>query len=387
MSNCAILKPASIMNTEAVQIFFGILLLSSLWGWFSPDMTQNGPLVETAKTAVSPEEEREVEKMPEMPPQAPEPAVETARKMEIPTEPGVQMSEDRPAPVVPAAPSEPPGIQPAQPTPAKKQIPEQQTASGPLRTHTTAVRIVCTPPPGFALPTIAGNGVVIDSRGVVLTSAHIAQYLLLVHPMGEPICEAYFGSARTAFTDLLFFPSSWVRENRTLFSETNPSGTGKHDWALALIDVPNGSSLRSRSYENNDEALNMGDTITFRGYYTPGQSGSDAITLEATIGEFLTFGETTRDVFTMDNIALLRGTSGSAVTNSKGEVIGIVATAGMSRNGAFRSQILTVGYIDRDLRAHSGQGIAQLLSGEIKSRASAFQARSAPTLRRQFFER
>ena len=94
----------------------------------------------------------------------------------------------------------------AQKTPATKSIlpaqktlttPDSETFSeGTLNLRKALVNIICTVSAGTVLRSISGSGVIISSKGVVLTNAHIGQYFLLSdYPSkGNTFCVIRTGS-------------------------------------------------------------------------------------------------------------------------------------------------------------------------------------------------
>src|SRR3989344_4602236 len=97
------------------------------------------------------------------------------------------------------------------------------------------VNIICYAPAGSRLRSISGSGIIIDSKGIILTNAHIAQNFLLVDRnvsctirAGSPATDKYKAS-------LIYIPSSWVNANAKILTEANPSGTGEYDFALLAI--------------------------------------------------------------------------------------------------------------------------------------------------------
>src|SRR3989344_4147782 len=97
------------------------------------------------------------------------------------------------------------------------------------------VNIICYAPAGSGLRSISGSGIIVDSKGIILTNAHIAQHFLLTDRAvsctiraGSPATDKYKAS-------LIYIPSSWVNANASILTQTNPSGTGEYDFALLAI--------------------------------------------------------------------------------------------------------------------------------------------------------
>src|SRR3989344_896308 len=97
------------------------------------------------------------------------------------------------------------------------------------------VNIICYAPAGSRLRSISGSGVIVDSKGIILTNAHIAQNFLLADRnvsctirAGSPAIDKYKAS-------LIYIPSKWINANADILTEANPSGTGEYDFAFLAI--------------------------------------------------------------------------------------------------------------------------------------------------------
>ena len=97
------------------------------------------------------------------------------------------------------------------------------------------VNIICYAPAGSRLRSISGSGVIVDSKGIILTNAHIAQNFLLADRnvsctirAGSPAIDKYKAS-------LIYIPSAWINANADILTEINPSGTGEYDFAFLAI--------------------------------------------------------------------------------------------------------------------------------------------------------
>src|SRR3989338_8847489 len=119
--------------------------------------------------------------------------------------------------------------------------PEKPAVILPLETLNESVRkamvnVLCTTKSGGDLQPLSGSGIIIDPRGVILTNAHVAQYMLLKdYPVEDFItCIARSGSpAMPAYKiELLYLPENWLNENAALIQQENPLATGENDFDL-----------------------------------------------------------------------------------------------------------------------------------------------------------
>src|SRR3989338_9824879 len=105
------------------------------------------------------------------------------------------------------------------------------------RARPTLVNILCVARSGTFKP-ISASGVIIDSRGVILTNAHVAQYFLLsADPTVDLSCVIRAGSpAYPAWNaEVLFMPPAWVKAHASDLTKARPVGTGEYDYALLRI--------------------------------------------------------------------------------------------------------------------------------------------------------
>lgn len=279
-------------------------------------------------------------------------------------------------------------------------IPTTTAESVPPQTYAIAdavVNIYCAIRTKDAVRVTTGSGVFISPKGVVLTNAHVAQFLLLEEPesgvnakctlrMGNPAKELYVA-------ELLYIPPVWVNNNAKQLTAEHPSGTGESDFALLYVT---GSLLGSLPLEfpflqpditllNNADKKNpviaggypaeilrtdgprtklvsVIATTTMTNYYTYGGKHADLMTLApSTVGE--------------------RGSSGGPVTRITGKLIGMIATRGDTEKDGERSlRALTLSYIDREIKSETGFNLSDTMSGDLAFRSKVFKNALAPFL-------
>lgn len=262
------------------------------------------------------------------------------------------------------------------------------------------VNILCSARAGSLRP-ISASGVIIDPRGVILTNAHVAQYVLLASdPKIDLSCVIRVGSpARAHFVpEVLYIPPSWVKEHASELNTPRPLGTGEHDYALLRIkSTTDGSPIpappaggfpylpldtREKIGFIDDMALVASYPAEFIGGMTA-QLNLYPVSSVTAIKGLLTFSdEGTIDLVSLGGIiGAQSGSSGGAIVNAWGRLIGIISTTSEGKTTAERDlRAITLSYINRDIALESGLELPIILSGNIEAEARAFNASEAPAL-------
>ena len=266
------------------------------------------------------------------------------------------------------------------------------------RSRTALVNILCTSG-NESLRPISGSGVIIDSRGVILTNAHIAQYVLLSQdPAINLSCTVRSGSpARPAWnSEVLYIPQIWIEKHAADITNSSPTGTGEYDYALLRITGSYDTRVPD-FYKGNYPALPL-DTREAIGFlndpmlviaYPAEFVGSAATQFDlhpvssiTPISELLTFDASTVDLVALKGAAGAQGgSSGGPVVNSWGYVTGIITTTSDGATTAERElRAITISYINRDMMSQTGMGIAATLNADPQTMAANFKANNAPAL-------
>jgi S1-C subfamily serine protease len=258
------------------------------------------------------------------------------------------------------------------------------------------VNIACTFTTDTAIKNTTGTGFIVDGSGVILTNAHVAQYLLLAetNALGKAACRVKTGETDTPHyhAELLYLPPAWIVANAALITEAVPMGTGERDYALLHITKTTDGSPLPASFPTlpfNAELLPQGtqDNEVFAiGFPAPENitPGSDLSIVAATttISELYTFGSNYADVFSIRGSSVgAGGSSGGPVLDQSGNVIGMITTRGdddVDGTGSLRA--ITISHIHRTIEEETGFPLSRNVRGDIALRAAAFKETVAPFL-------
>lgn len=304
--------------------------------------------------------------------------------------------------------STPPKTTPAQttaqqPTAATSVQPSQPNPTDPIfsteeineKARASLVNILCTTVFGGSFNPISGSGVIIDSRGIILTNAHVAQYFLLRdYPFENNIeCVVRTGSpAQARYTaELMYLPPSWIQSNAKKITDTDPTGTGEGDYAFVRIT---GTTNPTGTLPSSFPALPMdaagpaiGDSMVLAAY-PAGFLGGISISLNlyptsavARVQQIYNFSDSSNiDLFSLGGTVVSQaGSSGGGAVSTAGKLKGLIANEVPAETTSGRDlRAITLSHIDRSLAAEGQGGIIELLSHDAASFAAAFNATIAP---------
>jgi hypothetical protein len=301
-----------------------------------------------------------------------------------------------PAPEAPQAAAPAPAAQPAI-SPAALTAPAKSQEQINTETRGALVNILCTSKAG--INGISGSGVVVDSRGVILTNAHIGQYFLLKDYLvkNNVECAVRTGSpaVRTYTATLLYLPPLWIETNAAELKALQATGTGEHDYAFLLVT---GRTDPSATLPSSFAALQMdatypdtADSMLLAAYPAGFLSGeiiekslyaSSAVTY---VTQLFSFNDDTSkvDLFSIGGTVVSQaGSSGGAVVRlGSGKLAGLIATATLGAETGKRDlRAVTMSHINKSLAAGGEGGIANLLSGDVSAKAALFNTKTAPSL-------
>lgn len=258
------------------------------------------------------------------------------------------------------------------------------------------VNIFCTYTTENYTKSTTGTGFFIDTDGVILTNAHVAQFLLLEGLVGEAECIIRTGNPATPSyeAELLYISPTWIQEHAQLINDQTPKGTGERDYALlyitsALENKPMPASFSALPFNTELLRLDIEDTEVFATGYPAELALSTAFDAPlipkqatTTIAELMTFGSNYVDLFTIGGTQIgEHGSSGGPVVDADGYAIGIISTKGDDEKfGAGSLRAISLAYINRSIEEESGQSLLLNLSGNLPYRSKLFKETIVPFL-------
>lgn len=267
------------------------------------------------------------------------------------------------------------------------------------RIEESLVNIFCQYKTDEYIRTTAGTGFFIHPGGVVLTNAHVAQFLLLENThtnIKDAECILRGGNpARPLYTvELLYISPAWVFENAKLVNDETPRGTGERDYALLYVsDTLDGTPLPSTfpSLSVDTELLSRytKDTRVLSAGYPAEALYSEGANVDlrplvatSTVRELYTFGSNYADIFSVSSSSVgEQGSSGGPVARTDGRVIGLIVTKGSIETEGVRSlRALTLSYIDRTITEETGFSLYQNMQGNLGYRSNIFKQALVPFL-------
>lgn len=275
-----------------------------------------------------------------------------------------------------------------QPTPT---FPRESFSELNERVRKSVVNVFCTSVFSGPFDAVSASGVIIDSRGIILTNAHVAQYFLLRdYPTPNTMnCVIRTGAPAvpTYTAELLFLPKSWIDANAEKINEDRPMGTGEHDYALVRITGvvnPQNNTL-PESFPAVPLATGLpklDEDMLVVGYPA---GFLDGISIQrnlyqtsayTTVRELLTFVESTLDLFSIGgSVVAQSGASGGAVTNMTGELMGIVVTSTLAPDTSSRDlRAITMQYFLRDFESEARETLGSYATGDLAQKAASFRA-------------
>lgn len=276
--------------------------------------------------------------------------------------------------------------------------PPEPTQLERAKAQSAVVNILCEPKKNGTMA-VSGTGVMIDPRGVILTNAHVAQYVLLASREEINLsCTVRSGSPATNTwnVDLLYIPPEWVAEHAADVVKTSPTGTGEHDYAL-LVAKDGAKPLGTPTFipvETSVTPAIVDKTVVLAAY--PAEFSGFAATQQfllssailTPVRNVLTFDEDTVDVLSFGAVALAQGgSSGGAVVNEDGRLIAIISTTSNREFIAERDlRGITISYINRALAESYGTSLISLLAGDVVAQGAQFRTNQAPALAQQIID-
>lgn len=269
------------------------------------------------------------------------------------------------------------------------------TVSDPL---SALVNIFCTFTTPTTVRTTTGTGFFIHSDGVILTNAHVAQYLLLgeTELLGDAECLVRTGDPAKAEykAKLLYIPPTWVQKNASLIDNEAPTGTGERDYALLYVSSsitksPLPAKFPALAVDTNYLPRSIeGSSIQAAGYPATDLIKNGANTplipriATTTVSELYTFGSNYADVFSIHGTNVgAEGSSGGPIVTPEGKVIGMIVTRGNDEtDGKGSLRAITLSHINSTIKEETGFSLENNVSGNLGYRSQVFTKALVPFL-------
>ncbi|MBU6323643.1 S1C family serine protease [Patescibacteria group bacterium] len=251
------------------------------------------------------------------------------------------------------------------------------------------VNILCSSD-STALHAISGSGVFIDPKGIILTNAHIGQYLLLEdYPQkGGTACVIRTGSpARTAYVAKpIYVSTSWLADNPSTLTQMAPTGTGEHDFALLAVTASATAAPLPDSFPYiplSTSHAYTGLPVAIGSYAAQFLSANEIRSslsptlVFGSVEDIYTFATNTIDLFSLGGTAAAQeGSSGGGVADANGNLVGTITTSTVTGNTADRTlRAITTDYIARDYAAQTGSSLSALLAEPTTTAVADFAAK------------
>lgn len=187
-------------------------------------------------------------------------------------------------------------------------------------------------------------------------------------------------------------PPSWIAKNAYKINQQNPTGNGEHDYAFLLVTGTVGPDIKMPSAFSSipisvappsraQKVLLAAYPAGFLGGITIAGNLYSASSY-ANVGDLYTFGSGSLDLFSVGGtIVSQKGSSGGAVADTDGTLLGLIVTATEASDTASRDlRAISTSYLISDFQKESGASLSTFLSGDIAAEAKAFGLGIAPTL-------
>jgi len=260
------------------------------------------------------------------------------------------------------------------------------------------VNVFCTSTTRSHIRTTTGTGFFIHSDGVILTNAHVAQYLLLTRTdtLGNTECIVRTGNPASPQyeVDILYISPTWIVNNASFINTKNPTGTGERDYALLYVTKSvDETPLPAMFPALATDTTLIPRTLTGRRVYATGYPAEslirDGITTNlipkqasTIVTDLFTFGSNYADVLSLAGSSVgEHGASGGPITTPQNAAIGMITTKGddtIDGTGSLRA--ITLSYIDRTIQEETGFSLSSTMSGDLPYRAQVFTDTMVPFL-------
>ncbi len=259
----------------------------------------------------------------------------------------------------------------------------------------SVVNILCTTKGGELSP-ISGTGIVVKPDGLIITNAHIAQYLLLKDFTQKDFVQCVIRTGSPAYPkyniELVYISPTWISNNKTVLKQQNPQGTGENDFAFLRItkNIDNSNLPEKFPFIQMDirENIELEEPVLLASYPAGFLGGLsilqdlNIVTSITSIREVFTFKEQTIDLISVPGtVVSQKGSSGGAVVDKYSTLLGLISTSSDGNSTKDRDlRAITMAYVNRDMQKELGITLEQFVNGDSSVFAKKFQEINVPTL-------
>lgn len=287
----------------------------------------------------------------------PKPVATATPSLETTSNPNRGRSNIKPSPDAAKTPTPRPAL-PQTPAPTVKEAREPALSDQEIysRFSKAVIQIYCSTPQEL----FAASGVVVNERGLVLTNAHVAE---IVKKAGESNCQARHGNPAASFAKLKLIFEAGVALK---IADTQ---VPQRDIAfLQLFDSKDSfgvAEINTADAAEDETVLTLGYPSEFlQGINTESNSNLVFSTLKVDGFVDIDGDKTTAEGYIFrGGLALQQGSSGTALINRSGKIVGIIFATTKAETTQDREGVgLTVSYIDKIMRLETGLGLSQFIS-------------------------
>jgi S1-C subfamily serine protease len=233
----------------------------------------------------------------------------------------------------------------------------------------SVVNIFCAQKLGNLRRIITGSGVLIHKDGTVLTNAHVAQFPLLSEKNPAISCMARHGNpAQSSLAVKTAYVSpEWLKTYGKYVNTEGAPQTGKSDFALLKIEMPatglypiSVSSTRSLGLSSPVSVVAYPANILDKNgpYSSLFQRKEDL-----SVNRIYSVGSVENDIIeTTGSITGQKGSSGGALIDSNGNLVGIIATVVQAEGQKTNIRGISIPHIDNELSNQSGYRLKDIIN-------------------------